>query len=208
VATRVQVSLHRGSCKNTSDAFRKDLFLSTHKHGPRCIEIVREVIFPLSFQAHAYCKAEIRETGPSQVVSLRLCEKSTYFSIETPLTANVTLLGLETEVNGPAEWEHPIEARIHLDPDGDEAELFNASYTDNIVASIGDQGWALDVRYFFGLNLHLVLPHVFTAFLGGDNELPSLVQIHRTVGVLQHIRLSHAEAWPIARVSTPVEDET
>jgi hypothetical protein len=123
------------------------------------------------------------------------------------LTANVTLLGLETEVNGHAEWQHPIEARNHLDPDGDDAELFNVSYIDNIVASIGDQSWALDVRYCFGLNLHLVLPHVFTAFLGSDNELSSLAQIHRTFGALQHIHLSHAEARPIARVSTPVEDE-
>jgi hypothetical protein len=40
------------------------------------------------------------------------------------------------------------------------------------VASIGDQSWAFDVRYCFGLKLHLVLPHVFTACLGGDNELP------------------------------------
>jgi tRNA A-37 threonylcarbamoyl transferase component Bud32 len=214
----------QGSCEDTNDAFRIDPFLGTHKHGPRCNGDVRAVIFPLSSQARACCKAEIRETDPSQVVSLRVCEESTYFSIGTPLTANVTLLGLETDVDDPAEWQHPIEARIYLDPDGDDAELFNASYTDNIVARSypnGDrfvlapeqhcrlnpnQSWALDVRYCFGLNLHPVPPHVFTPLLS-DNESPSLAQIHRTFGALQHIRVSHGEARPIASLSTPVEDE-
>jgi hypothetical protein len=40
-----------------------------------------------------------------------------------------------------------------------------------------------------------------------DNKLPSLAQTNRTSGALQHIRLSHAEARPTARLSTPVEDE-
>jgi hypothetical protein len=47
----------------------------------------------------------------------------------------VTLLGLEAEADDPAEWQHPIEARIYLDPDGDDAELYNASYTKNIMAT-------------------------------------------------------------------------
>ncbi|KAH3939691.1 hypothetical protein HBH98_244410 [Parastagonospora nodorum] len=213
----------QGSCEDTNEAFRKNPFLGTHKHGPRCSGDVRAVIFPLSSQARACCKAETGETGPSQVVSLRLCEESTYFSIGTQLTANVTLLGLETEVDDP-EWQHPIEARIYLDPDGNDAELFNASYTDNIVAKSypnGDrlvlapeqhcplnpnQSWALDVRYCFGLNLHPVLPHVFTPLLN-DKELPSLEQIHQTFGALRHIRLGRVEARPIARLSTPFEDE-
>jgi hypothetical protein len=88
--------------------FAKNPFFGTHKHGPGCSGDIRAVIFPLSSQARACCKAEIIGTGPSQVLSLRLCEESTYFSIGTPLTANVTLLGLETEVDDPAEWQHPI----------------------------------------------------------------------------------------------------
>jgi hypothetical protein len=119
----------------------------------------------------------------------------------TPLTANVTLLGLETEVDDPAEWQHPIEACIHLNPDGDDAELFDASYTDNIVARsypnrdrfvlapeqhcrlTPNQSRALDVRYCFGLNLHPGPPHVFTPLLS-DNELPSLAQVHGLTGKL------------------------
>jgi hypothetical protein len=214
----------QGSCEHTNDAFRKDPFFGTHKHGPGCSGEVRAVIFPLSSQARVCCKAEIRETAPSQVVSLRLCEESTYFSIGTPLTANVTLSGLEAEADDPAEWQHPIEARIYLDPDGDDAELYNASYTENIVATPypnGDcfvlapeqhcrlnpnQSWALDVKYRFGLILHPVPPHVFTPLLG-DNELPSLAQIHRTSSALQDIYLGHAEARPVARLPTPVEDQ-
>jgi hypothetical protein len=115
-------ALTQGSFEDTNDAFRRDPFLGTHKHGPKCSGDVRAVIFPLSSQARACCKAETREIGPSQGVSLRLCEESTSFSIGTPLTANVTLLSLETEVDEPAEWQHPIEARIYLNPDGDDAE--------------------------------------------------------------------------------------
>jgi hypothetical protein len=46
---------------------------------------------------------------------------------------------------------------------------------------------------------------IFTPLLS-DNEFPSLAQIHRTSGAL-HIYQDHAEAGPIARLPTPVQDE-
>jgi serine/threonine protein kinase len=114
------------SDEETNQVFRDNPFHGCHKHGPECTGDVRAIVFPLTRAARTCCEAEPKEDGdPPFIVQLRMCKKSTYFSIGTSLTGNLTLPAVD--VAGNADWVHPIEARIYPDPDNDDVELFNCS---------------------------------------------------------------------------------
>jgi serine/threonine protein kinase len=128
-----------GSSEETNQAFRNDPRLGTHSHGPRCTGHVRALLYPLSPEARICCEAAPKtEQEPSRVVSLRMCEESTCFSIGTALTGNVTLTWPEPGDGDDTAYIHQIQAFIYPDPDSDDVELLNASSTSTISASCAE----------------------------------------------------------------------
>jgi hypothetical protein len=128
-----------GSSEETNEAFRNDPLLGTHRHGPGCTGHVRALLYPLSPEARICCEAAPKtEQEPSRVVTLRMCEESTCFSIGTALTGNVTLTWPEPGDGDDTAYIHQIQAFIYPDPYSDDVELFNTSSTITILASCAE----------------------------------------------------------------------
>jgi hypothetical protein len=67
-----------------------------------------------------------------------MCEESTYFSIRTALSSNVTLTWPEQGDEDDTDYVHQIQVSIYPDPDSDDVELFNALSTITISASCAE----------------------------------------------------------------------
>jgi serine/threonine protein kinase len=128
-----------GSSEATNQAFRNNPHLGTHRHSPACIGHVRALLYPLSPEARTSCEAASKaEKEPSPVVRLRMCKESTYFSIGTALSGNVTLTWPEQGPEDDTDYVHQIQVSIYPDPDSDDVELFNASSIITISASCAE----------------------------------------------------------------------
>lgn len=124
------------SSEETNQAFRNNPCPGTYSHGPGCTGHVRALLYPLSPESRICCEAARKtEQEPSRVVRLRMCEKSTCFSIGTALTGNVTLTWPEQGDEEDTAYVHQIQAFIYPDPDSDDVELYNASSAITIQAS-------------------------------------------------------------------------